>query len=278
MEELITTSLQLGATRPFTLLHISDTHLCLADDRDDERKLRLAENRKRCFGDGEDALRWSIALARETDALLVHTGDLIDFVSAANIDAAGKFTAENDCFFTAGNHEFSLYVGEAWEDEAYRNQSLARVQAAFRNDIRFSSRVVNGINLVGIDNSYYRFEREQLDRLKAEVRRGLPILLFMHNPMYTEGFYRMLRETGHAVAYLTACPAEEIRDYDDHRFRQQCPDDITLEAAEYIAGEPAVRALFTGHLHQSYETPYFGRMQYVTGGAGRRIARKIMIE
>ena len=118
MEELLTTKLSLGAEKPFALLHISDTHLCLADDRDNERKNKLAESRKTVFGDGEDALRWSVELSKELGTLLVHTGDLLDFVSEANIDAAKKFTDENDCFFVAGNHEFSLYVGEAWEDEA----------------------------------------------------------------------------------------------------------------------------------------------------------------
>ena len=279
MEDLRTTKLTLGAEKPFRLLHISDTHLCLADERDNERKNTLAEGRKKVFGDGEDALAWSVEKSKELDALLVHTGDLLDFVSEANIDAAKKFTDENDCFFAAGNHEFSLYVGEAWEDKAYRDQSLDKVQAAFKNDIRFCSRVVNGINLIAIDNSYYRFEQEQLDALKAEVQRGLPILLFMHNPMHTDEFYSYRRNVeGVKIAYLTGTPAEQMSDYDDHRFRQQCPDEITAEATEYIENEPMIRALFTGHLHESYETPYFGRMQYVTGGAGRRIARLIEID
>ncbi len=279
MEELLTTKLTLGAEKPFRLLHISDTHLCLADERDNERKNKLAEGRKKVFGDGEDALAWSIEKSKELDALLVHTGDLLDFVSEANIDAAKKFTDENDCFFAAGNHEFSLYVGEAWEDKAYRDQSLDKVQAAFKNDIRFCSRVVNGINLIAIDNSYYRFEQEQLDALKAEVKRGLPILLFMHNPMHTDEFYNYRRNVeGVKIAYLTGTPAEMMQDYDDHRFRQQCPDEITIEATDYIANEPMIKALFTGHLHFSHETPYYGRMQYVTGGAGNRAARLIEID
>ena len=279
MEKLLTTKLSLGAEKPFRLLHISDTHLCLADERDNERKNKLAEARKNVFGDGEDALAWSIEKAKELDALLVHTGDLLDFVSAANIDAAKKFTDENDCFFAAGNHEFSQYVGEAWEDKAYRDQSLDRVQAAFKNDIRFCSRVENGINLVAIDNSYYRFEQEQLDALKAEVQRGLPILLFMHNPMHTDEFYNYRRKVqGVQIAYFTGTPAKMMSDYDDHRFRQQCPDEITAEAADYIANEPMIRAIFAGHLHFSHETPYFGRMQYVTGGAGSRVARLIEID
>ena len=44
------------------------------------------------------------------------------------IAAAKEFMESNDYFFAAGNHEFSLYLGEAVEDADYRNQSLAKVQ------------------------------------------------------------------------------------------------------------------------------------------------------
>ncbi|MGN1346676.1 MAG: metallophosphoesterase family protein [Eubacteriales bacterium] len=275
---ILTSELNLGAARPFVLLHITDTHLTLADERDDERKRALAAKRSQCFGDGADALAWSAAAAREMGALLVHTGDLIDFVSEKNLDAAKKFTDENDCFFAAGNHEFSLYVGEAFEDEEYRNRSLAKVQAAFKNDIRFASRVVEGVNLVAIDNSYYRFDREQLNRLREEVGRGLPVVLFMHNPLHTDDLYNYMRgERRSPCAYLTGTPEEWMADYDEYRFRQQCPDEVTRETMDYIAGEPAIRALFTGHLHFDYETTFHGRPQYVTGGTGHRIARRIEI-
>ena len=37
--KLIETKITVGAAEHLELLHISDTHLTLADDRDDERKL-----------------------------------------------------------------------------------------------------------------------------------------------------------------------------------------------------------------------------------------------
>ena len=51
----------------------------------------------------------------------------VDVVEQLAIDRAKEFCETVDVFMAAGNHEFSLYVGEAWEDEAYRNQSLALV-------------------------------------------------------------------------------------------------------------------------------------------------------
>lgn len=269
--------LVLGAQKPLKLLHFSDTHLALADDRDDLRKRELAEHRARYFPTAEQDLRDAAALARQDGALLVHTGDLIDFVSYANLERAKAFTDENDCFFSAGNHEFSLYVGEAFEDAAYRNQSLDRVQAAFKNPIRFASRKVNGINLVALDDSYYRIEEEQLAALRREAELGLPIVLLMHNPLHEQPLYDvMMHEKRQGCAYLTGTPEPLMGDYPPDRLVQQRPDEVTREAVEYICAEPCIRAILAGHLHFDYEGMVAGRIPQLVTGIGS--AREITIE
>lgn len=40
--DLQTYRITAGLEKPLTLLHLSDTHICLADERDNERKNRLA--------------------------------------------------------------------------------------------------------------------------------------------------------------------------------------------------------------------------------------------
>ena len=263
----LSNELNVGAEKPFTLLHISDTHLCLADNRDDDRKVKLAERRATRFPEAEATLAEAERVAKEKNLTIVHTGDLLDFVSLANIDEAKRFTDENDVFMAAGNHEFSLYVGEAWEDAAYRNQSLEKVQAAFKNDIRFSSRKINGVNLIAIDNGYYLFEKEQLDALKAEISLGLPIILFMHTPLYAEDLVRFHNDLEkHPVAYQMAVPEELMKDYPEDRYRQQKADAITQEAYDLIVNCPLVKALIAGHLHFDYEGKiHEGLPQIVTG-------------
>ncbi len=270
MKQIIT-KIPAGASKPFRLLHVSDTHLCLCDERNDERKQRLAEARSKTFPNAETHLDETAALAKRESLTVVHTGDLIDFVSEANLDRAKEFTSECDVFFAAGNHEFSLYVGEAWEDEAYRNQSLAHVQESFKNDIRFSVREVNGVKLVAIDNSYYRFDKPQLDALRAVAAEGRPIILFMHNPLYEPSLYAYARPKGDA-AYLVSTPEELMRDYSDHRFKQQKADEITLEATDFIKTCGLVKAILTGHLHYDFEsTLECGIPQLVTGIGTARI-------
>lgn len=263
----INTDITVGASAPFTLIHVSDTHLTLADRRDGERKVRLSEKRTHVFPDGKASLDEISAESKRLGAPIIHTGDLIDFVSRKNLEYAKKFVRGNDVLLTAGNHEFSLYVGEAFEDEAYRNRSFSRVQACFSNDIRFFSRVINGVNLIGVDDSYYRFDKPQLDALKREVRRGLPIILFMHCALFEDKLCREIVDgRGAEAPYLTCPPPSALKGCSDYRVRQQAPDDITVEATEYIKSEPLIKAIFTGHIHWDWDGMITDKVpQYITG-------------
>lgn len=252
---ILKTTLDIGAKAPFQILHVSDTHLTRADERNDQRKIALAGERLQYFPHAEEMITEILRIAKEQNAVVINTGDLIDFVSYANLDCVKAFMEEVDCFTAAGNHEFSLYVGEAWEDEAYRNQSLDLVQSAYPNNIRFDSRIINGINFVAIDNSYYLFEKWQLARLKEEAQKELPIVLCMHTPLYGEDLFEQVTrgKTADACAYLMCTPEEKTAEYEPMRRRQQQPDDITREAYEYILQEPMIKAILAGHLHMDYE-------------------------
>ena len=145
---VIHTTLNIDATAPFTIIHLSDTHLTYADLRDGQRKVDLIDWRLPSFPNAEKVLAEAGELSRELNAPIFHTGDLIDYVSLANLEAVKAFTDTHDVYMATGNHEFSLYVGEAKEDAAYRNQSLAKVQACFANDIRMFSRVIGGVKYI----------------------------------------------------------------------------------------------------------------------------------
>lgn len=262
-----------GAEKPFKIIHISDTHLTYADKRDDGRKIRLAKDRKTHFPNAEQVLSEVEKLYAETGYMLVHTGDLIDFVSEANLDAAREFTKKTDCFTSAGNHEFSLYVGEAKEDSTYREQSLEKVQSAYVNDIRFSSKIVNGINFVAVDNSYYLIEPWQLERLKQETAKGLPVILCLHTPLYSEEAYDFARknEGENSPVYLMSVPEEKMQYYSPERYEQQKEDETTHTAYEFIKNEPLIKAVLTGHIHCDFELPLGDKMQYGVGCEDIRI-------
>lgn len=275
--------LDIGLPKPLSFLHSCDNHLCYADERDDERKRGLAVKRRRAFeGDSNRCtlfLDEMIAYAKEHCDLFLHSGDLLDFVSYRNLEIGKEKMDQVDYFMAVGNHEFSLYVGEAFEDEAYKRQSYDRVQAAFKNDLTFASRLIGGLNLVAIDNGYYLFSEEQLALLKSEVARGYPIILMLHTPIYTPDlFQEMMVSRKKECAYLCGCPATLMNEYSDYRLRQQRPDEPTREFIRYLQTQPLVKALLTGHLHFNYEGILFGDTpQFVTGAGYAGDARLIEI-
>lgn len=268
---ILETTLPVGAKKPFRVLHFTDTHLTYADIRDGERKVKMAEWRAKEFPEAQRVLDFACATAKELQIPLLHTGDLIDYVSKANLEAVKAFTDQNDCFMAAGNHEFSLYLGEEKEDAAYRNRSLAAVQAVFRNNIRMDSRVIGGVNFVALDNGYYLFEQEQFDFLKQEVQKGLPIVLMMHTPLYDPALYeRSMQDT--PCAYLVGVPDEKMRCYPPERYEQQKADALTLAVMDYIKEQTLIKAILAGHLHFNAETTFADRIpQLILGCTDLRL-------
>lgn len=269
MMRIVETKISVGANTPFSVLHISDTHLTLADEFDNERKHELAQKRSEieAFRETEAVRKTASEMSKKEGLPIFHTGDLIDFVSHANLKVAKEFAEENDLFLAAGNHEFSQYVGEAEEDAAYRNQSLALVQSAVKNDIRFSSRVINGVNFVALDNSYYLIEENQLECLQAEVEKGLPVVLLLHTPLYEQSLYNHHRnKKEHSPVYLMNVPQEKMEYYSTERYKQQKADFVTEKAYDYILSEPAIKAILAGHLHYDFESTINQKLpQFITG-------------
>ena len=266
--EIVPVALHLGASRPFKALHISDTHLTFADDRENERKRTLAKNRSRYFGSAERRLDASLEYAKSRNEILLHTGDLIDFVSEKNLEFVQEKFKNTDCFVSSGNHEFSQYVGEAKEDAAYKAQSYDRVQKAFPNDLTFCSREINRINFVALDDVYYNVTDDQFRRFQAEIDKGLPIVALCHCPFYTpELFETAMRQPGAKCAYLTGVPEVRTEAYETNRRNQQKPDAVTLEFLDWLRAQPLLKAVFCGHLHYFWSGPFSPTAtQYVVGG------------
>lgn len=264
-----------GLKKEITLLHLSDTHICLADERDNERKNKLAEGRiKHAFGGSneriEQGLDDAIAYGKEHADLIVHTGDMIDFVSAACLDFMREKLAAGKMFFAVGNHEFSQYVGEAKEDTAYKMQTFDQVQAACPNDLEFAVKIVDGLRLIALNNGYYFFLPEQFDALKKELAREMmPTILLMHNPIHTCELYRFVREElGHPCAYLVGTPEDMMQDYAPDRYEQQKADAVTREMIDLIKTDPQIKGVLAGHIHYGHCSELRPGLPQIVAGAG----------
>ena len=258
-------TIPVGASKPFKALHLSDTHLTRVDSRDNERKHSLAASRHKVFPEAERYFNAALQYVRENNLILLHTGDLQDFVSEANIDYIRDSLGTSNWYASAGNHEYSQFVGEAKEDTAYRMQSLNKVQSAFPNDLTVASRVINGVNFVAIDDGYYNVTAEQHEAIKREVAKGMPIVLMCHVPLYTpEHCKANLKSNGGVAGYMTGAPLSITETYQHNpshpaseqwrnRTVQQRAEQSTLDFIAWLKQQPLLKAILCGHCHAFYE-------------------------
>lgn len=268
------------AEQPFSALHISDSHLTRVGEEDSERKRTLAEHRQRIFPWAEHYFDAHIRYATKNNMMLLHTGDLIDFVSEDNLSFVGEQLRVGDWYLSAGNHEYSQFVGEAKEDAAYKAQSYDKVQAAYPNDLTLSSKVVGGVNFVAIDDVYYNFTDQQHALMEQEVKRGLPIVMMCHVPLYTPRHCEYgLQQTKGLAAYLTGAPLEitsKYREYPnlapDQKWRnrsvQQRADKPTLDFIAWLKEQPQLKAILCGHCHYFFEERFSKTAMQYTVAAG----------
>ncbi|MBQ6619759.1 MAG: metallophosphoesterase [Thermoguttaceae bacterium] len=267
-------TIPLPIEREFTALHISDTHLVYADQRDSERQRTHALERLEVFGGRPlEMLQASLRYAEEKGELLLHTGDMIDYVTAKNLDLTREAFAGRDCFASAGNHDFYPTQGDGpREDEEYKAIAYDKVQAVFPNNLRFSSRVIGGVNFVVFDDVFYYVADDLVDRFKAEAAKGLPIVAMCHCPLYTRELFEYCAGSNRdGVAYIVGASDEEMAHYPKWCFQWGYNEQRTTPATgaflDYLREEKALKAILCGHLH----FPWQGRFsetatQYIAGG------------
>ena len=269
-----------GLAEPFFALHVSDSHLVLADSRDNERKTALAAGRLKHFPFAEHYLDELMHYAAVHEMPLLHTGDMIDFVSESNLDHAAAAFKGADWTVCAGNHEYSQYVGEALEDAAYRQASYDRVQEAFPNDLTVFSRDIGGVRFVCFDNGYYRVTAAQVAQIKDCFTDGHPVVLLCHVPFYTPRHYAYAMEKTKGVcAYLCAVPDALTATFDTkavypedqwwrRRSVQQKADAVTLGFADWLKEQPQLKGILCGHCHYFYAERFSPTAMQYTVGAG----------
>lgn len=247
-----------GADEPFYFIHAGDTHVGFIDERDsgDERLVETAKRRENDWAYAIRMLDDLSAKAKELDAFIVHSGDMIDFVSEKNLDYARSFTEKNDVFACAGNHEYHVYIWDDGEDVPRRERVKEKVQTAFSNDIRFSVRVEHGVKFIAVDNSFHKIEQWQLDRFKEEIKDGMPIILVMHVPVYAPDIFefQMKKYDYPHPAWLMAVPPElmEEYNYEQQWIDEQKADDATNAFYDLIVHSPNIKAIITGHDHANF--------------------------
>ena len=275
---IIKTEVNIGLKTPIKLLHITDSHLTYVGEENHGN-----ETRWKCFESEDDrgsAMRYyleALKHAEDNNLLLVNTGDIIDFLSVGNFEFLDKYFYNVDCIYAAGNHDFCHCVGKAKEDRAYKWEMMKRSAPYFRQNLYFDSRIVDGVNFVTMDDGYYMIESAQIEMLKAEIAKGLPIVLCMHVPFYEKSLAESEMKRN-PCAYVVAAPESLLSTYPEDRRIQQAPDEETLKAVEFIKSEPLIKLLITGHTHYNYDVILDnGVREICTEGTYQGTAREIIL-
>lgn len=268
-------TINIGIKKPFQIFHVTDSHLARFDPQ--KPCTRFEQSRELI----DTYFAQCCEYCRENNIIMLNTGDVIDFISDANFEYMTEQLRGVDYIYATGNHDFCHWVGDATENQQYKWRNIKKVAKYFNCNMHFDSRVVGGVNFVTLDDGYYLINDGQLDMLKAEVARGLPIILCMHVPFYTPGLAKSAIERGIPTS-LVAAPLEIIENYTEpYRRFQQEPDDATLRAVEYIKSEPTIKAIIAGHMHTpTHHDEEFtvGKMQYVGAGGYNGLARLVTVK
>lgn len=273
---ILKTTVNIGLKKPVKLLQITDSHIALDDDG--KQHIRAFEYFEGKY-DGRSAAYFHAALkyASDNGLFIINTGDTIDFFSKGNFDFLDKYLNGTDYIYAAGNHDFCHCVGLAKEDRKYKRNNIKIIAPHIKTNLCFDSVIIGEVNIVTIDDSYYLLTHGQIDMLKAEVAKGYPILLCMHIPIFTPDLadFVMLKQP---CSYVIGATNDYLNRYPSDRRDQQKPDESTVEAIKYIKSESMIKAVFSGHIHNNFETKLNSDlMQYCTHGTYDGFVREITV-
>lgn len=249
--EILKSEINIGIREPFRVLQITDSHVVYDHPgKPTDRNEVFSVDYDRCW---DDYLTQALRYAKENNLTIIHTGDIIDFISEDSLSYIKEKLEDVDYILAPGNHDYIHCWGEAEETDEYKEKTSKLIAPYISNNLHFYSRVINGVNFVVIDDSYYKITKAQLDMLKAEVAAGLPVVVCMHIPLYSPSFAVLSMEKWVNCTHLLAPEEEMLKKYSEKRMKQQKADAITLEAAEYIKKEPLIKAVIAGHIHLNFE-------------------------
>jgi hypothetical protein len=260
--------IHIGLPQPFSVLHISDTHLTACYPHEPPHKVEFAQRRLWGFGGRqEEALQQSLIWAKGNADLLIHTGDLIDFQTEANLDLVKRMFGESQPLAASmGNHEYQRRNPDEpiRTTTEYNDLSAEKLSAAYPFDISVQSTVVNGVNFVTMSQVYGFVTAQQVERFAAEVKKGLPIILCMHVPLFSEHIWRIHERywPNRWKKFRAATLPDPRGDY-----KRQLEDPVTRGFVASLKKEPLLRGILTGHLHVTIQDRFSPTaMQYVVGG------------
>ena len=283
--------LTVGAGVPFRALHVSDTHLSFDDAGDllrgDAAVLKLYEARQPRFPKCVQSLAATVAYAKREKIPLLHTGDLIDHFSEANLACVKNAFAGADCLAAFGNHEVYGHHTDIYSPKSREaaRATCRRFEEVWPNPALVASRLVNGVNFVAFDNGGLErwFAREIEEGLEKALSADAPAVLMCHKPFCTPTLYEFERAHNAAKrknpnwsfgrglgAYMTF----------DEAVGESRPSEHMRQVGRIVRAHAKtnLKAILCGHLHYEWQGSFAGIPQIVVGGNYEGKAYEISFE
>jgi len=256
-----------------SVLHVTDSHLGLIDDRDFEHfeknsgtRDRFAERRQDAVGNNiftDVSLDEAMAVAAEKQVDLVAlTGDIIHFPSQANVEHVANSVemSGRPALYTAGNHDwhFPGLTGR----EGLRQEWLPVLEPLHKGKPSCDAVEIGGVCFVAVDDSTYQVNEEQLEFTREQLSKGLPTILLIHIPLTLATLRPPVIEKWKAPIMIGDPDwGLESRDKWGTGFDQ----DSTLEFVRLVSCADNLAAVLSGHVHFPHaDTVGTQAIQYVT--------------
>jgi predicted MPP superfamily phosphohydrolase len=179
------------------IMQITDSHISIEDEKESDlmkygermHKAYMAPHKnyfqdiyKTTFEYLDDLL---LKAKNEDVELLLLTGDIVNFPSAVSVKYVYDRLVETGIpwLYISGNHDWH-YEGMPGSLDSLRIAWIEKSLAPLYNGHNplFYSEIINGINFVGIDNSTYKVNDEQVQFMKEQLSGNEPIILISHIP------------------------------------------------------------------------------------------------
>lgn len=278
-------AVEVGVKSPFSVLHVSDTHLNFMDRLDQSAEVSAMHFKRRWtrFPQAYNSMVSTLAYAERRGIPILHTGDLIDYGSNANYEILRRHVAgRGDFHYAIGNHEYHYRSSEDLPND--RENARQRLARHMPNDVEFSSRVIGGVNFVAFDNADRNVTEGVARNVLSEFGRGLPVVLMCHVPIC-----RSEEIVANKKAIVERCGAlytpESAVMPDDEAVGPRLPardlsedakTPVTRDFVARLKREPLLKAVLCGHTHIRYHERFSPTaVMYVGGGNFEGYAREV---
>lgn len=263
-----------------SFLMLADTHLFRDDARGEpfrtySGRMAKAYNRTRHFQTGaetdpEACFRASLEQAfKKGFSKLALVGDIISFPSEAGVEWTMQQLESTGIphVYTAGNHDWHYEGMEGSSAELRKDWCRSRLAPLYRgNDPLMHLESMGDTDLLLIDNSTYEILPEQLDFFKERERKGRPLLLLLHIPLYVPG-----RPLGFGCGHPD-WKAKNDRSWQLERrqpWRTEGHTRTTMAFHRAVFRSESVMGILAGHIHSPSVDVVDGIPQIVTEANAR---------